>query len=86
VANAALGAGTNIQPGAGFNQVGTLGTSANPTGVSIQAAGTGLQAADANISLNASGTGLSTTNNTGSGAPVPTMPPFVAINFIIRYQ
>ena len=39
------------------------------------------------ISLGASGTGLSTTQNTGSGAAVAVpLPPFLAINFIIRYQ
>jgi microcystin-dependent protein len=38
------------------------------------------------VSLNASGTGLSTTQNTGSGTPVSVIPPFFAVNFIIRYQ
>jgi len=40
------------------------------------------------ISIQASGTGLSTTQPTGSGTPlnVPTVPPWLAINFIIRYQ
>jgi hypothetical protein len=85
VANVALGSGTNIQPGAGFNQVGTLGTSANPTGISIQGAGTGIQAASISISLNASGTGLSTTNAVGSGSAISIIPEYLAINFIIKY-
>ena len=57
------------------------------TGISIQGAYTGIQAANANISvsLNASGTGLSTTNNAGSGAAFNVVPPFVALNFIVRY-
>ena len=39
------------------------------------------------ISIQASGTNLSTTQNTGSGAAVAVpLPPFLAINFIIRYQ
>ena len=38
------------------------------------------------VSLNASGTGLSTTQNAGSGAAFNVVPPFFAVNFIIRYQ
>ena len=55
--------------------------------VSVQAAGTGLQAANANISLNASGTGLSTTQAVGSASPITIPPPpFVGVNFIIKFQ
>ena len=54
--------------------------------VVIGAAGTGLQAANANVSLNASGTGLSATQNAGGGAAHNNMPPYLQINFIIRYQ
>jgi microcystin-dependent protein len=86
VPNAALGGGVNIQPGSGFNQVGTLPTTASGTGISIQAAGTGLQAANANISLNASGSGLSTTQPVGSGTPMSIVPSYVAINFIIKFK
>lgn len=68
-------------------QAETLGaTDGSGTGISIQLAGTNLQAADANISLNPALTGIPTTDNTGSGAAVPTVPPYVGINFIIRYQ
>ena len=45
-----------------------------------------LSTAQPTITVNPSGTGLSTTNNTGSGTPVPTVPPFISMNFIIRYQ
>jgi microcystin-dependent protein len=38
------------------------------------------------ISIQVSGTGLSTTQNVGSGAAITITPPFVAINFIVRYQ
>ena len=38
------------------------------------------------ISIQAAGTNLSTTQNIGSGTPLPIAPPFLAINFIIRYQ
>lgn len=41
--------------------------------------------ANANISVNASGTGLFTTQNAGGGAAHSIMPPFLALNFIIRY-
>ena len=54
--------------------------------VSIVAAGTGLQAANANVSLNASGTGLSTTQNAGGGASHNNLPPFLGVNFIVKYQ
>jgi microcystin-dependent protein len=80
---------------------GSLGVSASPfnvtTGntdpsnapgvnVTVNAAGANLQAANANISLDASGTNLSTTQNTGSGSAVSVIPPYVCVNFIIRFQ
>jgi microcystin-dependent protein len=81
-----LGSGVNIEPGSGFNQVTDSGTTSNASNISIQAAGTGIQPANANISLNASGTGLSTTQSIGSGAAFNVVPPYITINFIIRYQ
>lgn len=64
-----------------------LNTSTNPTGVSIQAAATGIQANNANVSLAAAATGITATNaNTGGGAAHNNVPPFLAINFIIRFQ
>ena len=69
------GAGTGIQP-----QV---------ANISLNASGTGLSTTVpiiANVSLAASGTGLSTTQNTGSGTGFNVIPPFVCLNFIIRYQ
>jgi microcystin-dependent protein len=38
------------------------------------------------VGVNASGTGLSTTQSTGSGTPLPVVPPYLTINFIVRYQ
>ena len=61
-------------------------TDAAGTGISIQGAVTGLQAANANISLNPSGTGLSTTQNAGGGAAHNNLPPYLTVNFIIKYQ
>ena len=38
------------------------------------------------VGVNASGTGLSTTQNAGSGAAHNNMPPYLQLNFIIKYQ
>jgi microcystin-dependent protein len=38
------------------------------------------------ISIQVSGTGLSTTNNAGGGAAFNVVPPFLAVNFIIRFR
>jgi tail collar domain len=71
----------------GWNTTGGRTDTQQPAvSVSIAAAGTGLQPANANISLNAAGTNLSTTQNTGSGAPFNVVPPFAAVNMVIRYQ
>ena len=72
-----VGGGEAIQPGP---------TNYAATGISINAAATGLQAAQPAITVAASGTGLSTTQNAGSGAALSIVPPFIAINFIIRFQ
>ena len=54
--------------------------------VTVGAATTGLQAAQPAITIGNAGTNLSTTQNTGSGAAFNVVPPFAAINFLIRYQ
>ena len=54
--------------------------------VHIASAGAGLGPAQPAITVAASGTGLSTTQSVGSGTPIPIVPPWLAINFIIRYQ
>jgi microcystin-dependent protein len=91
--------GTNLMRFIGAG--GTLGVGATPGNVSdgntdpsnapgiavnIAAAATGLQAAGADaITVTASGSLIYGTNNTGSGTPFNVVPPFVAINFIIRF-
>jgi microcystin-dependent protein len=66
----------------------TLGpTNAAGTGISIQGAGTGLLAAGGDaVTVAASGTGLSTTQTAGGGAAHNNLPPYLQINFIIRFQ
>jgi microcystin-dependent protein len=67
----------------GFN------TSVSGTGISIQGSGTGIQAAYANINGNvttSAGTGINATGTSGSGAAMSIVPPYIELNFIIRYQ
>ena len=81
------GAGSaGLFPGGGFTIAGAGNTDGASTGISIQAAVTGIQAANANVSINPSGTGLSTTQAVGSGTPLDVVPPFVCLNFIIKYN
>ena len=77
--------------GGNTDAAGNLGgnTDTQTSAISLAASGTnlaGTAAINANVSLAASGTGLSTTQNTGSGAGFDVIPPFVCLNFIIRYQ
>ena len=71
-------------------------TDAAVTGISIQAALTNLQAAQPAITVVASGTGLSTTQatsagtitvnaNTGGGQAISVVPPYLAVNFMVKY-
>jgi microcystin-dependent protein len=66
----------------------TQRTDAQQPAITVSPAATGINstnAVNANISLAASGTGLSTTQNTGGGLSHTNMPPFIAVNFIIRF-
>lgn len=83
------GAGTaGLTPGGVFPIAGSGNTDPAPTGIGIQAAVTNLQAAGGDaVTVNATTPpGPTVTGPIGSGAPVTTVPPFLAINFIIRYQ
>jgi microcystin-dependent protein len=62
-------------------------TGTNTTGISVQGSSAGINAAAAGISLSPAGTGLGATQNTGSGTPLSLpLPPYITINFIVRYQ
>jgi microcystin-dependent protein len=83
--------GTSGAAGAGFAAgsgatVATATTSIAQPNVAVAAAAANIGAQNANITLNPSGTGLSTTQPVGSGTPLSVVPPWVAINFVIRYQ
>ena len=82
------GAGSaGLYPGGGFSIAGAGNT--DTAGSSTDTAGNlggNTDAQTSAISLGASGTGLSTTQNAGSGAALSIVPPFIAINFIIRYM
>jgi microcystin-dependent protein len=84
--NTALGSGTNVQPGSGWNLNGTTTTDYKSTGITIQSAVTGLQAAGADpVTVNATTpSGPTATGNIGSGAAHNNLPPYVVCNKIIR--
>lgn len=71
-----------------LNNQGSSNTSASGTGITGTNAGAAnIQAAQPAITVNpTTPTGPTATGSVGSGAVVPTVPPFQAINFIIKYQ
>jgi len=85
----APGGGHYLPPGSSGVVADINPTPAAATGISQTAsAGTGIQAATANINgntTNAATTGITTTNAVGSGATWNVVPPYLAINFIIKY-
>ena len=74
--------------GGGNLQMGNTSTAGNLGGNTDTAGnlGGGTDTQQPGVTVNASGTGLSTTQNAGSGAAFNVVPPFFAINIIIRYQ
>jgi microcystin-dependent protein len=77
--------GSNVAPGGGWAFT-PVRTDAQQPAITVAGAVTGLQAAQPAITVSPSGTGLAATNANGGGAAHNNMPPFVAINFIVRYQ
>jgi microcystin-dependent protein len=59
-------------------------STASPT-VTIGVGAANIQPTQPTITVTASGTGLSTTNNAGGGGAHNNMPPYLGVNFIIRY-
>lgn len=84
--SAGFGVGPSAPPSPIMNEGTTATSSAQPAiAVSVAASGANIGAALANIGINASGTNLSTTQNAGGGGAHNNMPPFLGVNFIIRY-
>ena len=80
--NAAAGGGWAFSSSIRTDTAGNLGGNTDTAGN----LGGNTDAQTSAISNQASGTGLSTTQNAGSGAALSVVPPFLAINFIIRFQ
>ena len=87
---ATLGGGVNIQPGSGGNMSNTGNTGASGTGITIDAVGNlggNTDAQTSSVSIVAASAGAITVNpTTGGGAAHNNMPPWLGINFIIRFQ
>ena len=84
--------GGTMRQGSGFYAlssqaplIGASSTDPATTGISIQGNYTGLGAAQPAITVTPSGSGLTVTGNTGGGLPFTITPPFVALNYIVRY-
>jgi microcystin-dependent protein len=86
--------GINLGPNVNIGN--TDPSNAPGVNVTINGANTGIQPANANVSIALAGTGITntsaavtgvtaTTAAVGSATPISTLPPFLNINFIIRY-
>jgi microcystin-dependent protein len=72
---------------AGYNtQTGRTDTQQPAVHIDVQQPPVFIDTQQPAVSVNASGTGLSTTQSAGGGAAHNNLPPFLAINFIVRYQ
>ena len=87
---ATLGGGVNIQPGSGGNMSNTGNTGASGTGITIDAVGnlggnTDTQTSAVSV-VAASAGAITVSPTTGGGAAHNNMPPWLGVNFIIRYM
>ena len=81
--------GAGLTPGSGVFSLaaGVTDTQQPAVGVSVGSGNANIQAANATVTLAAAATGITATNaNTGGGAAHNNLPPYLAINFIVRYQ
>lgn len=85
-----LTTGTGLTPGGQAFSIGAGATDTQQPAISVSVVGngTGLQAAGADAITVTPTTppGPTATGSVGSGSPVPTIPPFVSVNFMVRYQ
>jgi microcystin-dependent protein len=80
-----LGPGVNIQPGAGFGQVNTVGTHGAGTGLHAGGTGAWIAASGTGQAIHHHPTGVLIHGAGGNGAH-NNMPPFMALFFIIRFE
>ena len=86
-----VGGGAGLGFGSNYSQTGTAGTTASGTGISIQAVGnlggnTDAQQPGVGVNANYANINNNATDSVGSGAAISIVPPFIALNFIIRFQ
>lgn len=79
------GSGGTLAAGGGGG-TSTSNTGAAQPAITVSPAVTGLGAAQPAITVNSANIPAGNTGNTGSGTPHNNIPPFLILNFIIRYQ
>ena len=84
-----VGGGAGLGFGSNYSQTGTAGTTASGTGITIDAVGnlggnTDTQQPGVGVNANYANINGNATDSVGSGAAISIVPPFIAINFIIR--
>jgi microcystin-dependent protein len=80
------GAGSaGLYPGGGFTISGAGNTDPAATGITINAGAANIQAAQPAITVPTAQPAITVAANTGGGAAHNNMPPYLPINFIIRY-
>ena len=81
----APGGADNVSPpGSNYQLQSGLNTGSAKTNIGVNSSGANIQAATTGITVSGGGGGV--ISNTGGGAAHNNMPPFVGLNFIIKYQ